>query len=133
MIIIKNPHLYTNFDLWYPRYKDKTADKKEYVVLIPVYKIQQATPTFLVHFSKAKHLEGLRYAISRQQALEYPTQTVKSKQGNDVLMFVIPLPHFDNWVTPGEEFKARVMDIFFNPDGTYKETKRTKDEQLKLL
>jgi hypothetical protein len=110
-MIINKPWLTTDIDIWAPRYKDWSHDKKELVVLIPDYKIQNATPVFRMHFTRAKHLRGLRYCMQRTDALRCPIEQVKSKSGIQVPMRVIPLSMFGAWES-GAEARDLALNIF---------------------
>lgn len=55
----------TIMEIWQPRYKDK-------MVLLAKYKVDTADEVIEIFFSKAKHLEGKRFTIRRDEVKKYP-------------------------------------------------------------
>lgn len=74
-MIIRNGARITTLDIWYPRYKDKTADNKEWIVLLADYKVRNAFSVIKVIFTRAKHLKGFEGYIKRSEVLKYPLQS----------------------------------------------------------
>lgn len=100
---IDNPQQLTTFEVWSPKYSTKFGKEGEWCALIPVYKVDAATAVFIVKWTKAKHLLGLRHCIRKSQAQEHPVTNVKNKQGGITPMYTIPLSKFDTWITKTEE------------------------------
>ena len=67
-----------------PRYKDDT-------VLVADYQIKEGKNG--IYFSQAKHLPGT-YLMDSSKIRSYPVQTIKSKRGFNIKMFVVPLADF---------------------------------------
>lgn len=55
----------TTIEIWQPRYKDR-------IVLLAKYKVETADEDIRVVFTKAKHLEGKAFHISRELAMQCP-------------------------------------------------------------
>jgi hypothetical protein len=104
-MIIKNPHLLTNLDIWTPRYSDAytTGDR---VALLAKYKVDHASPTILITFTKAKHLAGQRFAIARQKAQSFPLDT-----NGRITCYAIPMSALEPWETAAEVHDI-AMSIF---------------------
>ncbi len=103
---INKPHLLTKISIWSPRYKDKHGELAEPVVLLAKYKVHHGSSVILVEFTKAKHLIGQRYCITRDAAQRYPTET-----NGRIECYVIPLSAFDGWETY-EEVNDIAMSVF---------------------
>lgn len=103
-MIIHKPHLCTKMEVWTPRYKDKHRDYGEYVALLHKNKVDFASPVILIEFTKAKHLAGQRFCITREQAQKHEVGT------NGVApMYIVPMSHFEQWETAQE-----VRDLAFS-------------------
>lgn len=105
-MIINQPHLTTKLEIWAPRYSDAYTDTSEKVALLAQYKVQQATPVLIVEFTKAKHLLGQRYAITRQKAMTFPVDS-----NGTIACYAVPMSAFENWET-GAEAAAVAESIF---------------------
>lgn len=106
-MILKNPHLLTRLEIWFPRYKDKW-NTDESVVLLAKYKVDQASPWILIEFTKAKHLKGQRYCISRATA-----QTCPLDSNTKIPCYAVPMSRLERWDTV-EEVKATAEELFPN-------------------
>ena len=96
-ITIAQPHLLTKLEIWQPRYSDKYTDKNERVALIAKYKVEHATGVVLVEFTKAKHLEGQRFAIKRDDIMRCTLDS-----NGKVPCYAVPMSLFSNWQTTQE-------------------------------
>jgi hypothetical protein len=103
-VIIHKPHLLTTLDIWAPRYSDAYTDTNERVALLAKYKVDNASPVILIKFTKAKHLEGQRFCISRQAVQRYQLDT-----NGKIPCYAVPLSAFEGWETPAE-----VRDLAFS-------------------
>ena len=74
MIITKSTPV-TTIEIFYPRYHDKTHDRKEWVALLAQYKVLQASDVIRVVFTKARHLKGYEGYIRRSEAMKCPLDT----------------------------------------------------------
>ena len=74
MIITKSTPV-TTLEIFYPRYKDKTHDHKDWVALLAQYKVAQASDVIRVVFTKAQHLKGYEGYIRRSEAMKCPLDT----------------------------------------------------------
>lgn len=64
-MIISHPQLCTILPIWFPKYHVK-EDPDSWEVWPLVSKVNYASPVVIVKFTKAKHLEGQRFCIKRQ-------------------------------------------------------------------
>lgn len=96
-MIINKPHLCTKLEIWAPRYSSKYTDLEERVALLAKYKVDQSSPVIIVTFTKAKHLEGQRFCITKQQAQSYPTNS-----NGKIDCYVVPESAFSSWETAQE-------------------------------
>ena len=105
--IINKPHLTTKIPIWSPRYKDKYGDLDEPVVLIAKYKVHHATSVMIIEFTKAKHLIGQRFAISRDKAQRYPIDS-----NGKIPCYAVPLSALEPYDTAQEilEIANEVFD-----------------------
>ena len=94
---ISKPHLCTKISIWSPRYKDKHGELDEPVVLLARYKVHHASSIMLVEFTKAKHLIGQKFAITRDKVQRYPIDT-----NGKIQCYAVPLSAFEGWDTPSE-------------------------------
>lgn len=85
-------------EIWFPRYNDQYTDKKEKVALLAKYKVDQSTPVILIKFTKAKHLDGQRFAIKRADAIKCPIDT-----NGKIPCYAVPMSKLDDWETNAEE------------------------------
>lgn len=106
MITIKREADCTKIQIWSPRYSDKHGALAEPVVLIAKYKVHHGTGTLLVEFTKAKHLIGQRFAITRDNAQRYPEST-----NGKISCYAVPMSALDVWETSREALKA-AMEAF---------------------
>jgi hypothetical protein len=105
-MIINKPHLCTKLDIWAPRYSDAYTATDERVALLAQYKVMQSSPVILVDFSKAKHLKGQRFCITREAAMRYPLDS-----NGKIPCYAIPMSAFEGWET-GAEVHALAMAAF---------------------
>jgi len=94
-MIISKPWLATKLDVWFPRYHDQWEGER--VALLHKDKVDHATLNIIVEFTKAKHLKGQRFAISRAYAQTHAVGTNGSAP-----MYIIPMSHFEDWVSGSE-------------------------------
>jgi hypothetical protein len=105
-MIINKPHLCTRLDIWAPRYSDAYTATDERVALVAQYKVVQSSPVIIVDFTKAKHLKGQRFCISRENAMRYPLDS-----NGKIPCYAIPMSAFEGWET-GAEVHALAMAAF---------------------
>lgn len=106
-VVIHYPHILTKLEIWSPRYKDKSAEGKEsYVALLAKYKVDAASPLILVEFTKAKHLQGQRFCIKKEDAMSYPVES-----NTKIPVYAVPLDAFDTWETKHEQYN-KAMEAF---------------------
>lgn len=110
-MIISKPHLLSTFEVWNPKYSTVYGEEKEWCALIPTYKVDDASPIFIVKWTQAKHLMGLRHCIERKKAQSYPITNVKNKRGGITPMYTIPLSAFEHWDT-AQEVRDIANNIF---------------------
>lgn len=96
-MILNNVHLLTKLDIWCPRYSDAYTATRERVALLACYKVDNASPMFLVDFTKAPHLRGQRFCISREKAKSYPVDS-----NGKIPCFAVPMSAFEYWETYAE-------------------------------
>lgn len=96
-MIINSPHMTTELPIWAPRYSDAYKETNERVALLAKYKVDQSTPVFRVKFTKAKHLEGQRFAIAKTKAQSFPLDT-----NGKIACYAVPMSAFDSWETQAE-------------------------------
>lgn len=96
----------TVLEIWFPKYSTAYTDTQERVALLAQYKVEQASPHIIVEFTKAKHLQGQRYYISREKAMTYPLDT-----NGKINCYAIPMSAFEQWETSGEVLE-KAMDNF---------------------
>ena len=124
-MMIKNPHLCTKLEVWTPRYSDKWSNG-EYVALLHKSKVHHASSTIIIEFTKAKHLQGQRFAITRDIVQACPLTS--NKRSGELNMYAVPMSKFDSWESY-KEVHDKAIHIF---DNVYKD-KRTESEQINLL
>ena len=106
-MIINKPHLLTKLDIWQPRYSSAYTDTNERVALLAQYKVQQASPVILINFTKAKHLMGQRFCITREAAMRYPVDS-----NGKIGCYAVPMSAFEQWETAAEV--AQIAASVFN-------------------
>ena len=108
MIEIKEPHLCTKMDIWQPKHNDKslTQDYGERVALMHKTKVDFASPIIIVTFSKAKWLEGQRFAIRKQDVQRHAVGTNRKAP-----MYEVPMSHFEPWMSTAE-VKEEALNLF---------------------
>lgn len=105
-MIIHKPHLCTKLDIWAPRYSSAYTATDERVALLAQYKVAQSSPVILVDFTKAKHLKGQRFCITRENAMHYPLDS-----NGKIPCYAIPMSAFDGWESAAE-VHALAMAVF---------------------
>jgi hypothetical protein len=93
-VTINKPHLLTKLEIWSPRYSDKYSGTGEWTVLISKSKVYHASSLMLVYFSKAKHLKGQRFCITRDRVQRCPSTT-----NGKIPCFAVPMSMLDSWDT----------------------------------
>jgi hypothetical protein len=97
MIILNSPHMTTELNIWAPRYSSAYTETGEKVALLAKYKVDKATPVFRVRFTKAKHLDGQRFAIRKDTAQSYPLDS-----NGTIACYAVPMSAFHDWATQTE-------------------------------
>lgn len=64
----------TLLEVWFPKYSTKHTTN-EYVVLLAKYKVDSARPHLVIKFTKAKHLKGKQFYISKEKAQRYQVES----------------------------------------------------------
>lgn len=98
----------TVLDIWAPRYSSAHTEAGEPVALLACYKVQQAAPWIIIEFSRRPHLAGLRYCISREEAMRCPIE-----DNGKIPCFVVKMSQLQWWDT-AEEIYETVERIFPN-------------------
>jgi len=93
-MIIQDPHLVTKLPIWAPKYNTSHGD---YEVWMHKNKVDHATETIIVNFTKAKHLMGQRFAILRSKAQRYPVGT-----NGKAPMYKVTFSALEGWEKPSE-------------------------------
>lgn len=96
-MIINKPHLCTKLDIWAPRYSDAYTATDERVALLAQYKVAQSSPVIIVDFTKAKHLKGQRFCITREAVQRYPLDS-----NGKIPCYAVPMSAFEGWETSAE-------------------------------
>ena len=94
IMTIKDPHLCTKMQIWQPKYNTSHGD---YEVWLHKNKVDHATPIILIEFTKAKHLIGQRFAITREKAMRYPVGT-----NGKAPMYKVTFSVLDRWESASE-------------------------------
>ena len=105
-MIINKPYMVTRLQVWNPRYHDKYEDSQETVALLHKNKVDRATGVIIIEFTKAKHLQGQRFAILKQRAQQCAVGT-----NGTAPMYVVPMSWFEGWET-GEEVRQIAEGLF---------------------
>lgn len=103
---IYKPHLCTKLEIWAPRYSDAYTDTDERVALLAQYKVRQASPVVIVNFTKAKHLAGQRFCITRQNI-----ERCKVDSNGKIPCYAVPMSMFEAWES-GAELRDLAMAAF---------------------
>lgn len=99
----KNPHLLTKLEIWAPKYHTESG---EYEVWLHKGKVYRSTPYILVEFTKAKHLMGQRFCISRNDA-----QKGREVTNGKATCLALPISKFESWDTV-EEIKQKAEELW---------------------
>lgn len=102
-MIIQKPHLCTKIPIWYPKYN---TDHGDYEVWISVAKVNYASPVIIIEFTKAKHLQGQRFCVKRQDVERSPRGT-----NGKIPVYCVPWNRLEYWETPAE-VKAIADSVF---------------------
>jgi hypothetical protein len=94
---IHKPHLCTKLDIWAPRYSDAYTDTDERVALLAQYKVANASPVIIVNFTKAKHLEGQRFCIKKEDVMRCKLDT-----NGKIPCYAVPMSKFEPWESAAE-------------------------------
>jgi hypothetical protein len=101
-MIIKDSHLTTKMEVWAPKYHTEHGD---YEVWLHKGKVDHATGTIIVEFTKAKHLKGQRFAVLKSTAQRYPVGT-----NGKAPMYRVTFSALESWEKPSEVAnKAKLM------------------------
>lgn len=100
---IKDPHLTTRMEIWTPKYSEG-----EWIVLLHKSKVDHATGTIIVDFTKAKHLAGQRHAIRKSEAQKYPVGS-----NGKAPMYRVPYSALESWDS-AREVAETAKSIFSN-------------------
>jgi hypothetical protein len=103
---INKLHMCTKLDIWAPRYSSKYSDDAEWVALIAQYKVQNASPVIIINFPKAKHLEGQRFCITKQELMR-----CKLDSNGKIACYAVPMSKFEAWET-GAEVRDLAFSLF---------------------
>lgn len=82
----------TVLEIWYPRYSSQYTDVQERVVLLAKYKVDNAAPWIVIEFTKAKHLLGQHYCISKAEAREH-----RVENNGSIPCYSVPMSHLQTW------------------------------------
>lgn len=105
-MIINKPHLCTRLDIWAPRYSDAYTATDERVALLAQYKVAQSSPVIIVDFTKAKHLKGQRFCITKEDVLRCPIDT-----NGKIPCYAVRMSQFESWET-GAEVNEIAQSLF---------------------
>jgi len=95
-------------EVWTPKYNGNslTREYDEWVALLHVGKVAHASPVIIVTFPKAKHLQGQRFAIRKQEV-----QSCAVGTNGTAPMYEVPWSRLESYET-AEEIKETVARIF---------------------
>ncbi len=93
-MIIKKPWLCSQLDIWSPKYH---TDSSEWEAWLSKAKVYHASPIILVRFTKAKHLIGQRFAITRTEA-----QKCREVNNGRIACLAIPMSKLEHWESAEE-------------------------------
>lgn len=105
-MIFKNPHLLTHLDVWAPKYSTQYLPEGERVVLLACYKVDNASPWIIIEFTKAKHLIGQRYCVSRKVVRDCVVAS-----NTKIPCYSVQMSKLERWDTV-EEVKEIVNKLF---------------------
>lgn len=105
-MIIDKPSLCTHMNIWSPRYSSKYGEAQEWVALLSQYTVHHASSTIIVEFTKAKHLKGQRFAITRDKI-----QKCAVDSNGKIPCYAVPMSMFETWDTPAE-VKTITLELF---------------------
>jgi len=96
-MILNKVHLLTKHIVWAPKYNDGSLTKKydELVALVHKKRVDFGTGIQIIEFPKAKHLQGMRFAIYKTKA----QQCAVGGNGSTSPMYEIPISAFEYWET----------------------------------
>lgn len=100
--VIRNAHLKKKKAVWAPKYSNKYEEKYgEWVCLLNRRDVEQwPDKVILIEFTKAKHLQGLRFCIEREDAQNHDVGSNGAEAAN---MYEIPMSHLHRWITNEED------------------------------
>lgn len=93
-MLISKPHLCTKLEIWQPKYHTESG---EWEVWPLRRKIAYASPVIIIQFTKAKHLEGQRFCIRRQDVERCPVGTNGRAQ-----VYRVPFNKLEPYETPAD-------------------------------
>jgi hypothetical protein len=96
-MIINKPHYCTKLPIWAPRYSSAYSDTNERVALLAQYKVLQASPVIIIEFTKAKHLEGQRFCIKKDDVLRCPIDS-----NGKIPCYAVPMSKLESWESTAE-------------------------------
>ena len=94
MLITKRTPV-TVIDLWFPKYSSKYDGTKERAFLPACYKVDNGAEVIIVKFSRAKHMQGLRFAMKRKDVMTYPRQN-----NGSIYCYAVPESKWEPVETP---------------------------------
>lgn len=96
----------TVLDIWMPRYSSAYTETGERVALLACYKVDHGHPWIVVEFTKAKHLIGQRYCISREEARRCPVDS-----NGKIACYAVPMSKLQPYDT-ADEIMQTINDIW---------------------
>jgi len=88
-MIIHKPHLCTVLEIWAPKYNSASGD---WEVWLSVRKVSFSSPVILIKFTKAKHLIGQRFCITRRE-VERSEVTTNGR----IPVYKVPFKKLEGW------------------------------------
>lgn len=88
-------------EIWQPKYSAAYTDTNERVALLAKYKVDHAGAMILIEFTKAKHLAGQRYCISKENAMQAPIDS-----NGTIACYAVRMSDLLPWETKDEAREA---------------------------
>lgn len=101
-MIIAKPHLLTKLEIWYPKYGDTDG----WEVWISKQKAHHASSVMIIEFTKAKHLKGQRFCVTRDAVTHSPSGT-----NGKIAVYKVPFERLEGYDTAQEVIET-VNNIF---------------------
>lgn len=96
-MIVHKPHLLTKLPIWNPKYSSENG----WTVLLSKSKVHHASSVILIEFTKAKHLRGQRFCITRDEAQRSPVVT-----NGKIECYNVPFDSLQGWESAQEAREA---------------------------